>query len=721
MLRCPPAISLADPAQRLRLQSCWQKSQQRQANSGRLDKSASACSPVWITDKTSMIPKISVCIPTYNGGKYLRECLDGVLSQTFGDFELVIVDDDSKDGTLDIVNEYAAHDRRIKLYRNPRNLGLVGNWNQCFDLAEGEWLKFVFQDDTIDSQCLDILFNRSRPDVPLTACLRSFIYEDITPDSQAAYEIFLKEQSLRTLFPEAGFVPSSRFCRAALERLGTNFIGEPTAVLLHRSVSKRFGTFNPHFVQLCDFEYWARIACNTGLMVVPEVLAGFRIHRGSKTASNIEEHEFRTEIVDPLLLNHEFAYAPNFAPMRSAARALGIDLQRLIRTNVKRTESKVRRMAKDILVRDTKPLAEWTSIVAAFPKLTESRYARLDKLNDGLGRHVTWRFRNNSVRFKKSGVRCPIIVCMDVEPDDWQAVHSQPLPWKGFELASDLFSFVRPLLMSVTGAPVHYTWALRMDQEIARIYGSPDWPARHYEPRMQRYSFEGDELAVSTRARRWDHACQEWIDDYSNPAWIESCVTGSLEAFRETLGRDCYTFRFAGGWMSNSTVKLLEKFCLRYDLSLYGWTSMAGQAHDGRRSTGNDHISSQLPFMPYRPSTGDFTIPDPSRNKGLWIIPLSSARETASRLNGRRAMSNYKPFNLESAPDEFEWLMNKTLFTLERPYLALTVSSAIGVKPRLLRNVKMNFSSLLMHPLADRFVFCTPAEALGMLGYEDRT
>ena len=91
--------------------------------------------------------------------------------------------------------------------------------------------------------------------------------------------------------------------------------------------------------------------------------------------------------------------------------------------------------------------------------------------------------------------------------------------------------------------------------------------------------------------------------------------------------------------------------------------------------------------MPYKPSTGDFTIPDPSRNKGLWIIPLSSARETASRLNRRRAVANYRAFNLESAPEEFEWLTNKTLFTLERPYLALTVSSAVGVKPRVLRNL----------------------------------
>src|SRR5258705_4419587 len=344
-----------------------------------------------------MTPRISVCVPTYNGGKYLRECLDDILSQTFGDFEVVIVDDDSTDDTVDILNSYAAGDGRIRLYRNSQNLGLVGNWNQCFDLAQGEWIKFVFQDDKVDPRCLEILFQRSRVDVPLTACQRSFIYENITVETQASYERVLTEQSLLSIFPEAGFVSSDHFCRAALGRPGINFIGEPTAVMLHRSVRERFGGFNPEFVQLCDFEYWARIACHAGLTVVPEVLTNFRIHPDSKTAVNNEEREFRTEVVDPLLLKYEFTYGPHFAPMRSVARRLGINLQRSLATSAKRVELQVRRRAKDILLPDMGSLAEWKSVVAAYPKLTESLYAVLDKFNRKLDRHLLWRFRNSEI------------------------------------------------------------------------------------------------------------------------------------------------------------------------------------------------------------------------------------------------------------------------------------------------------------------------------------
>ena len=102
-----------------------------------------------------MQPIVSICIPTYNGAKYLRECLDTVLSQTFTDFEVLLVDDQSSDETLSIAQEYAAKDTRIYVKQNEQNLGLVGNWNCCIELAQGEWIKFVFQDDLIAPECLE--------------------------------------------------------------------------------------------------------------------------------------------------------------------------------------------------------------------------------------------------------------------------------------------------------------------------------------------------------------------------------------------------------------------------------------------------------------------------------------------------------------------------------------------------------------------------------------
>src|SRR5450631_1193388 len=107
------------------------------------------------------MPVISVCVPTYNGSKYLGNCLDSILSQTFNDFEVLIVDDLSSDNTFDIAMAYAERDKRFKLFQNTVNLGLVGNWNQCVELAGGEWIKFVFQDDVLAPECIEKLLHKA--------------------------------------------------------------------------------------------------------------------------------------------------------------------------------------------------------------------------------------------------------------------------------------------------------------------------------------------------------------------------------------------------------------------------------------------------------------------------------------------------------------------------------------------------------------------------------
>ena len=74
-----------------------------------------------------MRPAVSICIPTFNGAKYLRECVDSVLAQTHPDFEVLIVDDCSSDDSVAIAEDYARRDSRVRVSVNDRNLGLVGN------------------------------------------------------------------------------------------------------------------------------------------------------------------------------------------------------------------------------------------------------------------------------------------------------------------------------------------------------------------------------------------------------------------------------------------------------------------------------------------------------------------------------------------------------------------------------------------------------------------
>ena len=128
-----------------------------------------------------MTATVSICVPTYNGGRYLGPCLASALAQTFADFELVVVDDGSADATPEIVRHYAGSDARIRVWRNEEKLGLVANWNRCVELARGEWVKFLFQDDLLEPSCLDEMLRASRSGVDLVVARRGLLFEDGTP------------------------------------------------------------------------------------------------------------------------------------------------------------------------------------------------------------------------------------------------------------------------------------------------------------------------------------------------------------------------------------------------------------------------------------------------------------------------------------------------------------------------------------------------------------
>jgi glycosyltransferase involved in cell wall biosynthesis len=100
-------------------------------------------------------PEISIIVPVYNVEKYLPQCLDSILAQTFTDFELICVNDGSTDRSGKILDEYAAKDARIKVIHQ-QNKGLVGARNGGIDAAKGKYLYFADSDDTIHPQLLEI-------------------------------------------------------------------------------------------------------------------------------------------------------------------------------------------------------------------------------------------------------------------------------------------------------------------------------------------------------------------------------------------------------------------------------------------------------------------------------------------------------------------------------------------------------------------------------------
>ena len=106
-------------------------------------------------------PVVSICLPVYNGERYVRSAIASILEQTYEDFELIITDNASTDGTGEICRNAAARDSRVRYYRSEVNRGLAWNHNRAIDLARGLYVVWIGHDDLIStcyiSRCVDAL------------------------------------------------------------------------------------------------------------------------------------------------------------------------------------------------------------------------------------------------------------------------------------------------------------------------------------------------------------------------------------------------------------------------------------------------------------------------------------------------------------------------------------------------------------------------------------
>ena len=103
-------------------------------------------------------PQISIIVPVYNSEKYLGACIDSILSQSFRDIELILVDDGSRDSSSRICDDYAQKDGRVKVIHKA-NGGVSAARNDGLDIAKGEYITFIDSDDWVEREYLSTLSN----------------------------------------------------------------------------------------------------------------------------------------------------------------------------------------------------------------------------------------------------------------------------------------------------------------------------------------------------------------------------------------------------------------------------------------------------------------------------------------------------------------------------------------------------------------------------------
>ncbi|HEY0338235.1 MAG TPA: glycosyltransferase family A protein [Burkholderiales bacterium] len=263
-------------------------------------------------------PKASVCVPTYNGSAFLAQTLTSISKQTFEDYEVIIVDDQSWDDTLAIAEQYAANDARVHVFRNNDRAGSSArNANRCLTHASGEWIKFLFQDDLMAPDCLARMVEAGRSG-RFVLCWHDYLFApDVDAEVRAGYENL---PSLKAAFPKT-YAGVEDFCNAVLRHWNINFMGPTSASFIHRDCFTAHGPFSSEIVTFPDLECWIRLGSREGLAIVPERLVTFRVHNTSISARlrDGKARQFQHEL-EPVLLLLYLARSPNYESMRMHAR-----------------------------------------------------------------------------------------------------------------------------------------------------------------------------------------------------------------------------------------------------------------------------------------------------------------------------------------------------------------------------------------------------------------
>ncbi|NJM58057.1 MAG: glycosyltransferase family 2 protein [Synechococcales cyanobacterium RU_4_20] len=259
-------------------------------------------------------PLVSVCIPTYNGSNFLAYALESISIQTYLSIEVIVSDDGSQDKTLDIAFQYSAHP--IRIYAHGR-LGPVENWNFCIRQAAGKYIKFLFQDDYLESTCIQRLVTAAEadPGIGLVFSPRYLKIDDDLGYASSLRGLHLSWSHLNSVQQGLDLLKDP-----ALVKVPYNKIGEPTNTLISKQVFDAIGIFDPFFQQLPDLEMWFRIMQTYQVAFVSEPLSTFRVHREQETARNSQAGNHAWQEVYWIwmkMLNHpDFSELPHLVRFR---------------------------------------------------------------------------------------------------------------------------------------------------------------------------------------------------------------------------------------------------------------------------------------------------------------------------------------------------------------------------------------------------------------------
>jgi len=216
-----------------------------------------------------MTPKVSIYIPVYNTEKYIGETIESVLNQTYSEFELIVVDDCSQDGTVEIIKNYVERDNRIRFYQNECNLGMMPNWNHALSLCNGQYIGKLDADDlwseTFVEKCVAIL------DQDREVGLVCSGYKNI---NEKGKDILEEDYLPPAAFADKKFSFKDLLLKGA-DQMYESQIAKQGIGLMRSSIFERTGDFS--LIIAADTEMWFRTGIFFQAYCINEILHKHRI------------------------------------------------------------------------------------------------------------------------------------------------------------------------------------------------------------------------------------------------------------------------------------------------------------------------------------------------------------------------------------------------------------------------------------------------------------
>jgi len=234
-------------------------------------------------------PEVSVVTPVYNAAPYIGEAIENILNQTFSDFEFIIIDDQSTDGSWDIIQRFGQKDSRIRAFRNEHNLGIAGNRNVGIEKVRGRYVAWQDADDVSIRTRLEKQhrFLKEHPDVGIVGGYLQFFNEQ--GDGRIRRYAMEDTALRRTIF---------RYSPVA----------QPAAMIRIEAL-REAGPYDLRWPPAEDIDMSFRIGTHYKFANIPEVMVRYRQHGASATFRKLRKIETST-----LRIRYQYSKMPVYSP-----------------------------------------------------------------------------------------------------------------------------------------------------------------------------------------------------------------------------------------------------------------------------------------------------------------------------------------------------------------------------------------------------------------------